>query len=446
MDQQPKSKQRRRARRIARRQARRSRADQFVMQLQQRNLTVLAIIAAVIIALARLVLIRLATRRPPGLVAENAFKQRRHTRQIAKRKIRKKRTAEFVVQLRRRRVLAVLVVVVAVTLAGSLIRLTAWRLAVPTETSEAAKLVYNVKTPPRFKQSQKLQAIVDELVSLAADRGLPPRSLSITLLDVKSSESAGYQQDQLRYPASVVKLFWMVAAYAYLEKGIVPEEALAEDIYEMVQHSSNQAASRILDQVTETESGPELQSEEYQVWLKKRQQVSKFFHSADYQEINLSQKTFPIAYLNLDEPKGRDLQLRGETSQPNRNQITTAHAARLMYEIVTGQAVSPKASQKMTQLLSRDLRPEAWKTEEANSWGFNPIKGFLGESLPADVQFASKAGWTSTCRAEVAFVATSNGETIYILAILADDSAYSDDWKIFPKMSRYVFKQMTRKS
>jgi hypothetical protein len=54
----------------------------------------------------------------------------------------------------------------------------------------------------------------------------------------------------------------------------------------------------------------------------------------------------------------------------------------------------------------------------------------------------SKAGWTSSTRQEVAFVKTRKGKTAYILAIFAEDRAYAQDGKIFPKMSRLVFDRM----
>jgi hypothetical protein len=114
-----------------------------------------------------------------------------------------------------------------------------------------------------------------------------------------------------------------------------------------------------------------------------------------------------------------------------------------MYEIVTRQAVSPQSSEKMERWLTRDLRPEAWENIDVNV-EFNPIQAFFGESLPTNLQFLSKAGWTSSTRQEVAFVRTRDGKTAYILAVFAEDRAYADDWKIFPALSSHVFNRMTR--
>ena len=117
-----------------------------------------------------------------------------------------------------------------------------------------------------------------------------------------------------------------------------------------------------------------------------------------------------------------------------------------MYEIVNQQAISPEASQKMAQLLTRDLNPEAWEHLDPNTGHFNPIRAFFGESLRKDVQLLSKAGWTSTSRQEVAFIRTPSGKTAYILAIFADNSAYAKDEKIFPQISKSVFDRMVERN
>jgi hypothetical protein len=115
-----------------------------------------------------------------------------------------------------------------------------------------------------------------------------------------------------------------------------------------------------------------------------------------------------------------------------------------MYEIATQQAVAPEYSQRMLNLLIRDLRREAWKFDPPNLDEFNPVQNFLGEGIADEkVQFASKAGWTTSSRQEVAYIATSDGKTRYILAIFGDDPAYGKSKTIFPQMSKLVFDRMT---
>lgn len=305
------------------------------------------------------------------------------------------------------------------------------------------KLVYNINKAPRFQFSDELQLIVDEAIDLARSKGLPTSALSISLIDAKAEKVAGYQEQTLRYPASLSKLFWMVALYAQVEKNLLPEntvfstEQCQNNLCKMVQKSDNDAASRILDLLTDTTSQAP-NSESYDQWLNQRQWVNRFFQEAGYQDINISQKNFPIPYLKLDEPQEFELRMRGNPENPIRNKMTTEQVARLMYEIVNRQAVSQKASQNMMQLLRRDLRPEVWQQEQYNS-----VQGFLSELLPSsEVYVASKVGWTSTSRQEVAYIATQDGKSAYILAIFGDDPAFADDWKIFPEISLHIYRKM----
>lgn len=170
------------------------------------------------------------------------------------------------------------------------------------------------------------------------------------------------------------------------------------------------------------------------------------FGIAGYQDINVSQKTFPIPYLHLSEPQGRELQMRVSLEKPIRNKITTQQAARLMYEIVTAQAVSKQDSQKMLELLTIDAATRVRKREIKDSNTFNPVRGYFSQSLPDDVYFAAKAGWTSRSRQETAYIATPDGKTRYILTIFAEDHSYAYDWKIFPTMSVLVFEHMTKRT
>lgn len=321
----------------------------------------------------------------------------------------------------------------------------------PPTTETSANLVaaqedrtftYNIKTPSNPIYSQELQLIVNEAANIATTKELPVETLSISLIDVSNSQNhtfAGYQNQTLRFPASVAKFFWMAAFYSALEKGIITqkESAFTSDLEQMIRFSNNDAASRILDTITDTKSGGQLTGTELETWLTKRRQINQFFQSAGYTNIMLSTKNYPIHYLRQEQPAGRDLQLKGDPSQPMRNQVTTDQAARLIYEIYTRQAVSSIASRKMAYLLTRDLDPKAWKKDPTN-----PIKGFLGESLPTNIYFGSKVGYTSKSRSEAAFVRTLDDKAIYILVVFADDPAYAKDETIFPAISRYVFDRL----
>jgi Beta-lactamase enzyme family len=317
----------------------------------------------------------------------------------------------------------------------------------PQRQDKPIELSYNVKNKPEFQKSRQLEGIINDVVNLAISKGLPIETLSISLIDLKSQTYAGYQDQMPRFPASVSKLFWMVALYANFEEETPAHDVFLSDLLcktdlcKMIQKSDNESASRVLDRITDTTSGAQLSKEDYVTWVNKRSKVNTFFQKSSYDHININQKNFPIPYLKLDEPQGRDLQMRGNNRIPIRNQMTTEQASRLMYEIFKNQAVSPKASKAMQDLLTRDLRPEVYKKEQYNS-----VEGFLAESLPFDqIYFASKVGWTLSSRQEVAYITTNDGKVAYILSIFGDDKLYGNDWKIFPEISLMVFQEMTHK-
>ncbi|OLP15841.1 hypothetical protein BST81_24295 [Leptolyngbya sp. 'hensonii'] len=306
----------------------------------------------------------------------------------------------------------------------------------PAPLGYSSELVYNISRPPDLDTSLPLQEIVDDTVNFVSQQGLPTRALSISLIDVKLKTIAGYQAEKLRYPASVAKLFWMVTFYGRLAAGSYNRTLPTGDVdlYKMMEDSNNTSAARIMDWVTDTESGPQLEAEgEFNAWLYKREWVNRFFHGAGYDRISLSQKNFP--YDDHVEPEGRDLQL---LKDQKRNRVTTYHAARLLYEIFNRQAVSEEYSRRMVKLLTKDLRPEAWSKKRDN-----PIQSFFGESLSdEEVTFASKVGWTSTSRQEAALIQSRDGKVAYILVVFGDHKTYADSWNLFPQISARIHKRM----
>jgi len=302
---------------------------------------------------------------------------------------------------------------------------------------------YTYSPYPNFQYSQNLQNIVDDIIELTRRKGLPVNEMSITLIDVNSHTIAEYQQDQLKFPASVVKLFWMVNLYQQLENNLqIDKSAIIDDLDKMIVRSDNEASSRIVDLLTDTESGPKLDGEDYEEWLQKRYDLNLFFENAGYGDINITQKTFPIPYLDFSLPEGRELQMRNNPDDPTRNSVSTYQASRLIYEIVMDKAVSYSSSQNMKRWLLRDLEPDTWRNIDPNMGYFNPVMAFFGESLPTDLIVFSKAGWTSQTRQEVAFISSQDQKTAYILAIFAEDRLFSLDERLFPEMSRLVYERM----
>lgn len=231
------------------------------------------------------------------------------------------------------------------------------------------------------------------------------------------------------YPASVVKLFYLVAVYEWIEKGMVQTSAeLERAIRDMIVDSSNDATSLIVDVLTGTTSGPELPQGPFETWKLQRNIINRYFHSLGWPElevINVNQKTW------CDGPYGRERIFVGELME-NRNMLATNATARLLHSIVGGVAVSSKASQSMMALMKRSLSPSQPNTEDENQ-----VTGFLGGGLPQNAQLWSKAGWTSLVRHDAAYIEIPDKQP-YLLIVFTEGKAHSKNKAILPFVSQQV--------
>jgi Beta-lactamase enzyme family len=235
------------------------------------------------------------------------------------------------------------------------------------------------------------------------------------------------------YPASIVKLFYLVAVYEWLEKGMIPpSEELERAIRDMIVDSSNDATSLVVDVLTGTTSGPELTGGPFTTWQQQRNLVNRYFHSLQWPElepINVNQKTWG------DGPYGRDRAFLGQLME-NRNMLTTNATARLLHSIIGGVAVSSKTSQKMMQFMARSLDPQELENNPENQ-----VIGFFGGGLPKNAKIWSKAGWTSQVRHDAAYIEIPNLQP-YLLVVFTEGKAQSKNEEILPFISRKVVESM----
>jgi beta-lactamase class A len=249
---------------------------------------------------------------------------------------------------------------------------------------------------------------------------LGAENLSITIVDVThptTIQRADIRGDAPFYPASVVKLFYMAETF-HQKKENDPDVPRA--LHEMIRVSDNDATAYILDTITDTCSGPELEGRALNKFIEKRRVVNRWFLSMGY---DMSAMAKPWSF----GPFGRDLQLMGGDAKPNRNRATTNAVASLMLWIARGRALSPEASIAMGTLLKRPLPPE--KDE-------NQVTEFIGEALPPGTQLWSKAGWTSEVRNDAAYFQLPNNGMKLILVIFTRGIA--DDKTLIPSIAKKV--------
>ncbi len=282
------------------------------------------------------------------------------------------------------------------------------------------------KTNKTFKaeQSPELQKLLNDSVSQTINAFssviLKPEQVSATLIDLRDAKNlkiASVRGEEKIYPASVVKMFYMVALENWLEDGKVrntPE--LERGLRDMIVVSSNEATQYILDVLTGTSSGSELPPKEFEKWAYKRNAVNRYFNSLGYQNINVNQKTF------CEDAYGIEQQFRGYKGE-NRNMLTTNATARLLTEIVLGRATTPERTTIMMNLLKRDFSGTTSDNDD-QAHGFSSIA--LIKRNMTDAKLWSKAGWTSKARHDAAYIETPDGLK-FVLVVFTENAANERD-------------------
>jgi len=238
-----------------------------------------------------------------------------------------------------------------------------------------------------------------------------------------------YRGDVQIYPASVIKLFYLVAAQEWLESGMLqPSAELERALGDMIKDSSNDATGYVMDVLSGTTSGPELPPGPFQTWQYQRNIVNRYFQSLGWPElaeINANQKTW------CDGPYGRENDFVG-VNKENRNRLSVQATIRLLHSIVGGVAVSALRSQAMLALLSRSLDPIDLAADPENQ-----VTGFLGGGLPTDAKLWSKAGLTSWVRHDAAYVEIP-GKCPFSLVVFLESKTASTNSEILPLIAQEI--------
>jgi beta-lactamase class A len=275
-----------------------------------------------------------------------------------------------------------------------------------------------------------LQKVVDRAAAGAlekfAEQKLGTNQIAVTLVDLRDPlkpVQAGYRGGEQVYPASVIKLFYLVAVHRWMEDGKLKDtEELRRAMRDMIVDSLNEATGYLVDSLTGTTSGPELGPKEMAEWYFKRNAVNRYFASLGYRSINVNRKPW------CEGPYGREMQSVQITKPNHRNWLTTDATARLLTEIVTGQAVSAKRCAEMMELLHRDPSPEAGnKNDQAHA--------YTALALPPGSKLWSKAGWTSETRHDAAYVELPNGAKFVLVTFTVD---HANEREIIPTVARAV--------
>jgi hypothetical protein len=263
----------------------------------------------------------------------------------------------------------------------------------------------------------RAKAAVNAAVSKFAEQKVQEDQLAVTIVELdrtKTQHRMGqFRGDEMIYPASVVKLFYLAHAHHLMEQGeLQTSRELERALSDMIRWSSNDATHLIVDTLTGTTGGPELPTDEFEEWSHKRHRVNRWYQSMGYTGVNACQKTWG------EGPYGRERQFYGEKFE-NRNMLSANATARLMTEIALRKMVTRERSEAMLDLLKRKIPADAKDAD-------NQSREFIGQAMPSGTEHYSKAGWTSNTKHDVAFLRLPNGKELVIAIYTRNQSNTKD--------------------
>jgi beta-lactamase class A len=277
---------------------------------------------------------------------------------------------------------------------------------------------------PAATLQQELDQVAARALHDYAARGLTPDSLALVAVWLHADGTQEWAQvhgDVPFYPASVIKLFYLVALHAAFDDGrIVESPELDRATKDMIVDSGNDPTNYLVEVLTGASGGAELPEAELGAWMEQRQAVTRYFKALGYTHVNASQKTWS------EGPYGREHQGYGPHLEL-RNSASANAIAKLWIEQIL-QPKGPRADARRA-LLARDITAASTGPDDMRT-------GFTGQALPAGARLWSKSGSTSTVRHDSAYVELPTGEKI-VWVILTQ--GVSTEKALIPTVSRWFF-------
>jgi len=273
-----------------------------------------------------------------------------------------------------------------------------------------------------IRPSASLQSFLDQSVKEIAgtDPRLVEASPKIAVIDLRNPAApviADVHGSEKVYPASVVKFVYLMAAYAWQERGLVTIDAeLDRELSEMIRESSNQATQKVFARLTGTEPGPELGEAEYAAFRERRLAIKRWVESLGIDDLH----TVSPTYDGGGDLAGRDRQfLRDRTitgglaarggEYPNRQAMTASGTARMLALLATDRALAPEDSETVRRRMLRDIHEQPHLAHRI-AGGAAPFSGTM---------VFSKSGTWGPIYADAGIVRDRNGRQ-FVLAFFTD--------------------------
>ncbi len=282
-----------------------------------------------------------------------------------------------------------------------------------------------------IQPSTELQEFLDRTVAAleASDPKLRRADVRIALLDMGTGDGPRLAQrrggDPI-YPASVVKLVYLMAAYAWQEKGTRQIDAEMDDLLRLMIHdSSNRATQEVLARLTETAPGPALPPAEYRDFRERRQAVERWLQTLGVTDLHCVNPT----YDGDGDLCGRDKQFLGDHTVAdglpghpgefaNRNTMTAVGTAKLLALLATDRALSPAGSAAVRLRMRRDVVEQPHLVHR--------IAG--GAARLPDLEVYTKSGTWGPIYADAGIIRHVSGREMVLVVFIQAQPPYRGDF------------------
>jgi len=280
--------------------------------------------------------------------------------------------------------------------------------AVAVESTPSATMV----------RDERLDRLIQNVVEAAAEESRKHMAsrVSATVVDLGYVDDplaqptyGSWRGDTRVYPASVVKIFFMGAAYVWQRQGkLTITPSVYSDLKYMIGPSSNVATQRILNKICGVESGSALSASEYQTFARKREAVNTWLKTLGLERTNANQATWDSTY----SPRDKQLvtgNLTGKGPHVNQNLSTANDIARFLLLIERNGIGTKEDCDAMRGLMERDARDRRR----------NGYRRIFQDALPEGTTVWGKSGFTSDTSHDAAIITTTDGRR-FILVVLAE--------------------------
>jgi hypothetical protein len=298
---------------------------------------------------------------------------------------------------------------------------TAWADEAPSPQLDSHALLESILP------SEELQALLDAALEdlLAVDAALRRQTLRVALIDLPASGAPGLAHrngDSPVYPASVPKFVYLMAAYAWRDRGLLTiDPAFGSQLRQMIYASSNRATQRVVRRLTDTQAGPRLEPEAYAVFRERRHRVKRWLRELGIEDLHTVHPT----YDGNGDLHGRDVQFLEDPDVEgclpdqkgpflNRQAMTANGTARLLALLASDAALSPATSAEVREQMRRDPRRQPYLKQR--------IAG--GADLRPDLEVYSKTGTWGPIFADAGIVRHRSGHQLVVAVFLEGRPAY----------------------